>query len=735
MCENCLDKTVSSNIEIDYFAFNSDELYENDISNNAAVVNSSLGNAGNYSNDYINGIVWGGGWSGTVYYTIDQGEYGGDGWNGNEVTAIQNAVDTYNNVCGIDIQYVTPGNASVDIIFATVNNASLPGAYGVHEVPDGTDSLGLGGAEVCYGLYNWELFSADADSFDIGGFDYITLIHELGHGLGLAHPHDDGGSSSTYSGVSSSMGDFGDNNVNQGIFTTMSYNDGWVNQFSSHTINNGYAGYGYQGTPMAFDIAALQDLYGANNNYQTGNNTYSLPTVNGDNQNTYWSCIWDASGTDTISNSGSSIACTINLNAASLTGANAGGYVSWNSNIVGGYTIANGVVIENATGGSGDDTITGNSANNILDGGAGDDTMVGGAGDDTYYVDSASDVVTESSGEGTDTIKSSGFSLELANYDNVENLELTGSSNLDLTGDGNDNTLTGNDGNNTLTGGAGDDTMVGGAGDDTLYGNAGEDTMYGGTGDDTMWGYFNNDLMYGGDGADTIYGVKGADTIYGEAGNDWINASGNVDIVYGGAGDDYIKGHLGNDTLYGGDGDDTIDGNEGTDTVYGNAGNDTIKLHYGPDVAYGGDGNDTILGYKGFDDLYGGAGNDTLKGGNGRDELYGEDGLDTLYGGANPDTFYFHSNYISDNNVDIIMDMEGADTINLADLDANSSTSGDQAFNWIGTASFSGTAGELQYAVSGGTYYLQGDVDGDGSYDFQIDLQTFSSLNEGDLVL
>jgi len=399
MCENCLDKTVSSNIEIDYFAFNSDELYENDISNNAAVVNSSLGNAGNYSNDYINGIVWGGGWSGTVYYTIDQGEYGGDGWNGNEVTAIQNAVDTYNNVCGIDIQYVTPGNASVDIIFATVNNASLPGAYGVHEVPDGTDSLSLGGAEVCYGLYNWELFSADADSFDIGGFDYITLIHELGHGLGLAHPHDAGGSSSIYSGVSSSMGDYGDNNLNQGIFTTMSYNDGWVNQFSSHTINNGYVGYGYQGTPMAFDIAALQDLYGANNNYQTGNNTYSLPTVNGDNQNTYWSCIWDAGGTDTISNSGSSIACTINLNAASLTGANAGGYVSWNSNIVGGYTIANGVVIENATGGSGNDTITGNSANNILDGGEGDDTMAGGDGDDTYYVNSMSDLVMESSEE------------------------------------------------------------------------------------------------------------------------------------------------------------------------------------------------------------------------------------------------------------------------------------------------------------------------------------------------
>ena len=156
-------------------------------SENAAVINPSLGDPGTYSSDYINGVMLGGGWSGgPVYYTIDQGQYGGDGWFDHQVTAIQNAVTAYNNVCGINLTYVAPGNANVDIIFATY---IVPGAYGVHEVPDGTETI-AGGPEICFGLYNWQLFSGDTDSFDIGGFDYITLIHELGHGLGLAHPHD-----------------------------------------------------------------------------------------------------------------------------------------------------------------------------------------------------------------------------------------------------------------------------------------------------------------------------------------------------------------------------------------------------------------------------------------------------------------------------------------------------------------------------------------------------------------
>ena len=91
--------------------------------------------------------------------------------------------------------------------------------------------------------------------------------------------------------------------------------------------------------------------------------------------------------------------------------------------------------------------------------------MVGGAGDDTYVVDNASDVVTEGSSAGTDTVQTTMTSRTLSS--NVENLTYTGSS--DFTGTG--NTLA-----NTLTGSSGDDTLSGGTGADTLYGGAGRDT-------------------------------------------------------------------------------------------------------------------------------------------------------------------------------------------------------------------------------------------------------------------
>jgi Ca2+-binding RTX toxin-like protein len=133
------------------------------------------------------------------------------------------------------------------------------------------------------------------------------------------------------------------------------------------------------------------------------------------------------------------------------------------------------------TGGSGNDHLTGLGGNDILNGGAGNDTMVGGTGNDTYYVDSAGDVVTEQSLQGTDTVHST---ISYTLTANVENGTLDGTDSINLTGNSLANLLIGNSGDNFLYGLGGNDTLNGGAGNDTLRGGVGIDTLTGGSGSD-----------------------------------------------------------------------------------------------------------------------------------------------------------------------------------------------------------------------------------------------------------
>lgn len=393
-----------------------------------------VGNKDFTGNVYIDGILWGGnnwtsGSSSTTtidysfwnsetasfddaYDDIAQNPYD---WFSGEKASMVNALNSWSAVANIQFVNAGDNNESATLGFYNVDNADADDNLGMF-CPPGTDGQGIG-------YFNWEGEGWNTDGIAQGDFSFTTLIHELGHGLGLDHPHSNQGGSSIYPGVTAAFGDTGDYGLNQGVYTTMSYNDGLV-------YSGGYPGtrdYGYQGTPMAFDIAAIQYLYGANNSYKTGNDTYFLPTAN--QSGTYYSCIWDAGGIDTISGVGALSGVKIDLNDASLNadvdGAGAGGYISSAKGIFGGFTIANGAIIENADGSGFADLITGNEFNNILNGGAGNDSLIGesgndsligGKGNDSLVGGNGKDILTGESGSDRFTYTALSQSL-LANYD------------------------------------------------------------------------------------------------------------------------------------------------------------------------------------------------------------------------------------------------------------------------------------------------------------------------------
>ncbi len=206
----------------------------------------------------------------------------------------------------------------------------------------------------------------------------------------------------------------------------------------------------------------------------------------------------------------------------------------------------------NGTGNGLGNLINGNSGNNVLDGQAGVDTMSGGVGDDTYVVNVAGDVVIENINEGTDLVLSSA-SYTLA--DNVENLTLTGSGNINATGNGLGNLIAGNSGNNLISGGNGADTMSGGQGDDTYVVGQGGDTIIENVneGNDTV----NSTATY-------TLGANLENMVL--LSNTNINATGNElnNSLTGNSGNNRLSGLSGNDTLTGGAGADTF--------VFGQAG-------------------------------------------------------------------------------------------------------------------------------------------------------------------
>ncbi len=471
-----------------------------------------------------------------------------NGWNAYEIQQFQSVFDTIATVIDVNFNITNSSSgAEYVMILDTDETAEYDNALGYFYLPTSNQSIGVFNATL------WDRTSGG--DLEAGGYSYVTMVHEMLHGLGLGHPHDTGGGTGIMAGVGAAFDDFGNNNFNQGIYTTMTYNSGF------HAGANGTVGdtgwdWGYESGPMALDIAALQDLYGANTTHASGNNTYVLPASNV--SGTQWQSIWDTGGVDTLRHNGSTNA-VIDLRAATLNNEAGGlGFVSNAAGVAGGFTVANGVSIENAITGSGNDTVTGNGASNNIELSAGNDSAQGNAGHDT---------------------------------------------------------IDGGSGHDTLRGGTGGDNLLGGVGNDSLFGDSSVDELHGGTGKDTMAGGTGADTLHGDAGDDRLFGNTGVDLIYGGDGGDWISSGNGVDVVYGEDGDDYIIGRTGWDTLYGGDGDDSLLGSEGQDDLYGGNGNDYLSGATGSDYISGGAGNDTIYSSQGHDTIDAGTGNDEIYGG------------------------------------------------------------------------------------------------------------------------
>lgn len=251
-------------------------------------------------------------------------------------------------------------------------------------------------------------------------------------------------------------------------------------------------------------------------------------------------------------------------------------------------------------GNGGADTIAGQGGADYIVAGSGPDRILGGAGGDTVLANSGDDTVQ--GGDGADSLR--GW------YGDDH-----------LRGDGGADTLLGQIGSDTLEGGLGDDRLEGAEGSDELRGGLGDDTLEGGDDFDQLWGDGGADLLSGGGSADFLRGGRGEDTLVGGAGDDALSGQKNGDSLKGGAGDDTLRGGAGDDRLEGGTGDDYLNGGTRADVMLGGAGDDRLFGRSFADLLEGGDGRDTLNAGGGADTLNGGRGQDLMKGGDGADRF------------------------------------------------------------------------------------------------------------------
>lgn len=274
-----------------------------------------------------------------------------------ERAAVRDALGTVSNYTNLRFLEVSDNASTVgDIRFAGTN--TIGAEFGAHAYYPFTDPSA---GDVWFNASN---FNDDGGAVPRGSYDFLTILHELGHALGLKHSFET--SSFPYAPAIPAAKD-------NYFYSIMSYT---ASPWSAHGDN--YASF-FPTTPMYYDLLALEEMYGQRA-FHTGNDVYSFSQGH-----KYWQAIHDTGGTDTIRYIGS-LASTIYLTPGSLSKLSdpiefqrANGSLTSSRATV---TIGPDVVIENAVGGSGNDKLVGNAVRNVLTGLGGNDVMNGAAGND-----------------------------------------------------------------------------------------------------------------------------------------------------------------------------------------------------------------------------------------------------------------------------------------------------------------------------------------------------------------
>lgn len=338
-----------------------------------------------------------------------------------------------------------------------------------------------------------------------GQYAALTLIHEIGHALGLKH---------TFSHVSA------DGTYGEGPYLPSAEES---TQWSVMSYTDRPQDYHLRYSP--FDIAALQYLYGPSTAMST-DNVYTLQTASPN-------FIWDGGGNDTIDGSAVTQPITLYMEPGYW------GYIGAKSSLIssaGQITVNFGTVIENAKGGSGNDLIVGNAVANHIWGGDGNDSMTGAGGDDVLDGGPGSDTANYSGLRSNYTVARNGSGYTVIDHagsegsDSLLNVETIQFSNMALAPASDASvgqTFSGTAANNVIDGTNGDDIMSGNDGNDRLIVHAGNDVVDGGAGVDSV--------VFSGNRSDyAVYKTTTGLTVVDNAGSHGVDTLSNTErLVFG----------------------------------------------------------------------------------------------------------------------------------------------------------------------------------------------------------